>query len=370
MNKTDLNKSRRSFVKKLGASVTFIVLGNSLACSSGNSNGNSTNNDNEDDGDGENNNGDMQTYNEWIKEASMPYKLQEIYCTVLNNKIHVAGGFIDNNGIIDISSNHILFDPNENLWKSMASIPEPRHHLQLINHQGKLYALGGFNAKSENESWMMEEQAWRFDYANDAWEVMNSAPKKNAETVSASLGNFIHIVGGRQPKGISNSRYGDHEDTDSHLMYDAVSNSWDFASPALSKRNSAAGVVIDGLLYIAGGRTMSGNNVSSLEIYNPQEDKWRNGTPMPQAQAGLAAASINGKLYAFGGEYSGNGGGVFKECWTYNPVSDQWAESVPMLTPRHGLGAATIGTKIYAIGGAKKANAVETSNLLESIQFQ
>ena len=61
MNKTDLNKSRRSFVKKLGASVTFIVLGNSLACSSGSSNGNSTNNDSEDDGDGENNNGDMQT---------------------------------------------------------------------------------------------------------------------------------------------------------------------------------------------------------------------------------------------------------------------------------------------------------------------
>jgi len=364
MDKTDSYKSRRSFVKKLGASLTFIVLGNGLSCTGSSSN---SDNDSKDNGDGDSD--IIPSTKEWQREVSMPYKLQEIYCSVLNNKIHLAGGFIDNNGIIGVSSNHIVFDPKANIWKSMAPIPEPRHHLQIVSHQGKLYAFGGFKAKSENQLWMMEEQAWKFDYANDSWEVMNSAPKKNAEAVSASLGDFIHIVGGRQPKGSPNSEYQDHEDTNSHLVYDAASNSWDSAAPALSKRNSAAGAVINGLFYVAGGRTMSGNNVPSLEIYDPKEDKWRSGSPMPQGQAGLAAATIGGKLYAFGGEYFDNGRGVFKECWSYNPESDQWSASVPMLTPRHGLGAATVGTKIYAIGGAIKAGALQTSKLLESIQF-
>jgi len=363
MNKTDLNKSRRSFVKKLGASVSFIIIGNGLSCSGGGSSNSSSDNN------GGNGNGNNPSIEEWITEPSMPYKLQEIYCAVLNNKIHVAGGFIDNNGIIGVSSNHILFDSNDNIWKSMTTLPEPRHHLQLVAHKGILYAIGGFNARSENELWMMKQQTWKFDYENDSWEIMNSAPNKNAETVSASLGDLIHIVGGRQPKGASNYAYNDHEDTNSHFVYDTVSNSWDIAAPALSKRNSAAGVVIDGLFYVAGGRTMNGNNVSSLEIYDQKEDKWRKGAPMPQAQAGLAAATINGKLYAFGGEYFNNGGGVFEECWSYTPESDQWSESVPMLTPRHGLGAATIGTKIYAIGGAKKASIDQTSNIIESIQF-
>ena len=86
---------------------------------------------------------------------------------------------------------------------------------------------------------------------------------------------------------------------------------------------------------------------------------------MPQGQAGLAAASVNGNLYAFGGEYFDNGGGVYPEAWAYDPSADAWSSIPDMPHPRHGLGAVTIDDEIYVIGGALEASGNQTSPLVE-----
>jgi N-acetylneuraminic acid mutarotase len=88
---------------------------------------------------------------------------------------------------------------------------------------------------------------------------------------------------------------------------------------------------------------------------------------MPKAQGGLAAAVVKGKLYAFGGEYFNDGGGVYQQTWHYDPKKDQWSSIGPMLTPRHGLAGVAIDDTIYAVAGAKKASLGETSDTLEAL---
>lgn len=82
---------------------------------------------------------------------------------------------------------------------------------------------------------------------------------------------------------------------------------------------------------------------------------------MPQGQGGLAAASVGGKLYAFGGEYFNNGGGVYAESWEYDPATDNWNALPDMPHPRHGLGAVSVGDEIYVIGGALEVGGNKTS---------
>jgi N-acetylneuraminic acid mutarotase len=90
------------------------------------------------------------------------------------------------------------------------------------------------------------------------------------------------------------------------------------------------------------------------------------GSPLPQAQGGLAAAAINNQLFAFGGEYfSARGFGVHAEAWCYEPAKDSWSAVSPMVTPRHGLGAVSDGTVIYALGGATRPGTMGTSQILE-----
>ena len=291
--------------------------------------------------------------------------MQEIYTAVLNDRIHLAGGFRRIGPIVGPTSNHSAYDPAQDTWQQLADLPDKRHHPQIVSHGGKLYALGGYEVSSFTAVWVMKDQSWVYDPSADSWDEVAAAPEPHAETVAADLAGRIHIVGGRGPMGASNRDYEDHGDTDRHLIFDPTANRWERAAPALSKRNSAAGAVIDGLFYIAGGRTVTGGNVTTLEIYDPKEDKWRSGAPMPQAQAGLAAAALNGKLYAFGGEHFNNGGGVFAECWVYDPAQDQWQASTPMATPRHGLGGAAVNGWIYSVGGAVEPRGDGTSDILE-----
>lgn len=304
----------------------------------------------------------------WKSSAQLPFHLQEIYCSVLDDRIHLAGGFLVEDGDLSVSSHHLAYDPNTDQWLEKAPIPATRHHLQIATHHGYLYGFAGFEMQSSQSMWIMHQQTWAYDPKNDVWMDKKAAPVPHAETVAGKLDDQIHIVGGRTPAGNSNGSYRDHQDTDHHLVYDPGSDSWDHAAPAPTARNSAAGAVIDGRLYVTGGRTVAAGNLSNLEIYDPKEDKWRTGAPMPQAQGGLAAAAVKGKLYAFGGEYFQDGGGVFANCWVYDPSKDTWAEATPMRTPRHGLAGAAIGKTVYAIGGAKKASLGETSNILERMK--
>lgn len=301
----------------------------------------------------------------WKTGASLPVRVQEIYCAVLNGRIHTAGGFIFSDYTSGVSNLHLTYDPLKDQWSSLKEIPSARHHLQLASFKGKLYGLGGFASAGPNSGWIMQAQTWSYDPVADQWTPRAPAPEPHGETVAAAIDNRIHIVGGRRPQGTSNAGWNDHTDTAGHLVYMPDEDRWTKAAPAPTARNSAAAAVINNLLYVAGGRTVAGGNKKTLEVYDPREDRWRKATPMPQAQGGLAAAAVRGRLYAFGGEYFDNGGGVFAQCWEYDPEKDEWTSGQDMLTPRHGLAGASIGDTIYAIAGAKKAGGNETSNILE-----
>lgn len=69
---------------------------------------------------------------------------------------------------------------------------------------------------------------------------------------------------------------------------------------------------------------------------------------MPSKRGGLAAASVYGNIYVFGGEEPS---GTFNNNEKYDPKTNKWTEDIPMPTGRHGLIAAAINDKIYIVGG-------------------
>ncbi|MEO1136465.1 MAG: kelch repeat-containing protein, partial [Pseudomonadota bacterium] len=203
-----------------------------------------------------------------------------------------------------------------------------------------------------------------------SWETLTPLPHPQAETVAKSLNGFIHVAGGRAPAGSSNTEWADHIDTDEHWYYDAGDDRWRALAPLPTPRNSAAGAVTNGVLYVIGGRTVNDGNLTAMEVYDPLSDRWEKARPMPKAQAGLAAAVLNGKIYAFGGEFfSPTGGGVFAEAWEYDPDKDDWRAVAVMPRRRHGLGAVTLSDAIYVLGGAAQAGGSETSAALDRFEI-
>ncbi|MAI90857.1 kelch repeat-containing protein [Ponticaulis sp.] len=298
----------------------------------------------------------------WVGGPSLGRPKQEIYPALHNGEIWLTGGFVAENGrIIGPTNETVILNPETGEWRQGPGIPTPRHHPQLQSHNGKLYALGGFQAISAEGMWQMQIGGWRLD--EDGWNIIPEIPARIGEAVTASLSTGLHIAGGRTPIDDDNSVWEDHADTGHHFVLSG--GSWERAAPLPTPRNSATGEVLNGNWHVVAGRTVEGGNSAAHEMYIPSEDRWEVLAPLPQAQGGLASGVIDGKLYAFGGEYFDNGGGVYPNCWVYDPARDSWSAGPDMLSPRHGLGGVTVGNRIYAIGGALQRGGIDTSALVE-----
>ncbi len=127
-----------------------------------------------------------------------------------------------------------------------------------------------------------------------------------------------------------------------------------------------AGYMITGTTPVAPpGYTLSGGS-SAGNLWIPM-------APMPTARYELAAAPVNGKIYAIGGFSSSSSGpfaavngkiyaiggfgpqgfgtGAINTMEVYDPTSNSWSPRARMPTARYQFVATAVNGKIYAIGG-------------------
>lgn len=304
----------------------------------------------------------------WTPSVSLPEAVQEIYPCAHNNRLHLAGGFVAENGRISGPTKaHHSWSSGEASWRAEAPLPTARHHPHMISFKNHLLAFAGFESPDAPVGWTIQKSGWALSENGTSWEPIADLPAPAAEAVIGITGDGnLHLAGGRS-WAIENKsgNWCDHIDTDHHFVLSGLNGKWEKAAPCPHQRNSAAGGIVNGQLHIVGGRQVGGGNLAYHTAYDHTEDRWHKLAPMPQAQGGLAAASLGGKLYAFGGEFFDNGGGVYPESWVYEPAADRWQALPDMPHPRHGLGAVVKDEAIYVIGGALKASGVETSALVE-----
>lgn len=312
----------------------------------------------------------------WTPRAAMPWPTQEIYCAVHEGTVVVAGGLLRGpTGGLHINDRTAIYEAAADRWSEGPRLPQPRHHPMLAVAAGRVWAFGGYDRRDGGE-WTAMTDVWAID--RGVWAQVGQMPQRLCETVGLSLGDRVHLVTGRAPKGEANGQWNDQGDVATHLVFDAAANRWETARPAPVARNSAAGAVLDGKLFVAGGRTVDGGGTGRLDRYDPAEDRWDTLAPIPASPAtgrqvggGLALATAgtdaDGRLVAFGGEwFEGRGGGVFAETWLYDPARDAWTAGPAMRTPRHGLAGASVGGVVYAIGGGEVVSGGKASAVVEA----
>ena len=275
----------------------------------------------------------------WLSKPDIPRGVQEIYPAYLNGKIYIFGGF---HGPQEISRNVYIYDVADESWTTK-TYPTYGHHLGTAVAGGKIYIIGGYGPEVP---WNATNEV--FEYDTDTYQLIPKSPMPSvrAETAIAVLNDKIFVIGGRAASN------------DEHLniveMYDPATDTWITVSSMPTPRRHAAASVIDDLIYVVGGRQFSGDeviNLATVEAYSPADDTWYAKPDMPYPSSGLAATTMNGLLYAFGGEYPTSNGTSYNYNFEYNPVSNSWREMTPMPTPRHGINAVTVGNDIYVVGG-------------------
>ncbi|MDI6841137.1 MAG: kelch repeat-containing protein [bacterium] len=82
-------------------------------------------------------------------------------------------------------------------------------------------------------------------------------------------------------------------------------------------------------------------------------DSWSTKVNMSTARDALGVAVVAGKIYAIGGNSSGEHIATNEK---YNQATNSWATKTPMPTPRYGPAVSVVNDKIYAIGGWNGSN--------------
>jgi N-acetylneuraminic acid mutarotase len=279
----------------------------------------------------------------WRTAAPAPTKRTEVAAAMLGNKIYVVGGFEKPslNNVINLSITPSLeeYDSSTDRWTSKTPMPVGLHHVGIGVVGGRMYVIGGYK-QSGLSVWGPVATVYAYEPSTDSWSERAPMPTaRGALSVTVHDGK-LYAIGGYEGKANSAAVE----------VYDPVRNVWSSRAPLPTPRDHLATATASGKLYAIGGRLKGDyhRNLSVTEVYDPGSDRWGRAADLPTARSGITAAEVGGRIYVFGGE---GGDGTYHENEAYDPAREIWQAMAPMPTARHGLGSAVLDGRIHVISG-------------------
>jgi N-acetylneuraminic acid mutarotase len=150
--------------------------------------------------------------------------------------------------------------------------------------------------------------------------------------------------------------------------FDFRKGEWETVAEMPSAREHAVGAVAGDRMYVLGGRTLRSDSIDVVEVYDPENDRWRRAAPLPQDAGSLEAAAVDGFVLAIGGD-DDREGWVTGAVQRYDPTSNEWTQLPPMRTKRHGMAAAIAGDRLWTFGGSPCAR-FAASPIVESFDLR
>ena len=292
----------------------------------------------------------------WAVGTAMPLARAEQAVAALNGKVWVLGGWPPGR----LTSNLVqIFDPATSRWSLGPSLPQPLHHTHAAAVGGKLYVIGGeTDGALTGRPGKEVANTWVHDPAAGGWVARAPMPTARSAGGEAVLDGKIYVAGGRDAGGSA------------FEAYDPATDKWEKLPDLPSQRNHLAMVAVDGKIIVAGGRTAPGFTAQRLdvvEIYDPKTRRWTKGAPLPAVRGGITGAALGGCMFVFGGEGERTHVlGLTPDTYGYDPRANRWTKLPDLPIAVHGLkGSAVVGDRIFLPGGGLTLGGDSPTNALQ-----
>ena len=257
------------------------------------------------------------------------------------------------------------FNPATNTWTPLAPVPDLNNaeasgvYAPNVN---KLFVFGG----DDPTTGTVVNTTRIYDIATNTWSTGMPMPDVRAFMGSGYFNGKIYLVGGYTTGNVDPS-FGQVWE------YDPVANTFNTSRMSMPATLGGPGFgIINGHIYIAGGRNLANTNLNTLYDYDIVANTWTTGANMPSGVNVPGSAVIGGKLWVFGGgnpftgsstsPTSGSNGvrAWFKRLFNpdttnslqvYDPATNSWT-SGPTLNQQRSFPAGThVGNTAVAVGG-------------------
>jgi N-acetylneuraminic acid mutarotase len=177
------------------------------------------------------------------------------------------------------------------------------------------------------------------------WVEVESMPTPRAYAAVAVLDGQIYVMGGRDANG---NPLGTVE------RYDPVQDEWQTVARLRDPRYNAAATVLGGRILLTGGRALDDGQVvvtDDVEVYVPGEDDWESFDSIQSRREGHGAFTVANQAYVFGG--SSPSGSFLDGCEYYDIGEEEWHTYAPWTLgiPRAAFASAAMSGGVLVFGG-------------------
>lgn len=330
--------------------------------------------------------------NTWEEKASLSERIERCAVAAVDGVIYVMGGRNDKG----LSNRQYQYDIASDTWTKSANMPVAMMDGALYYLQGRLYLTMGFTKDGYSQR-MYEYNLQGYGWKQKTGIKLNVTDSKTAMQY-ASFGvneqNNIYVLANTVSGQKILSSYDVNSDTwtqrevvtDSISYYDigildgtlyvtgglencvatgkvttyeipntVMPDFWQEQNPMRTNRAKQQSVIVNGELYVIGGRSAS-SNLTNIEKYNAQTFSWSSVTNMPEERKGYTTLAVDDrKLFVIGGYKDGC---FTKRIDVYDTKTGAWS-ALSMKHGRERAAAVQVGNQIHIVGGRNEFGIVK-----------
>jgi hypothetical protein len=312
----------------------------------------------------------------WHKIADLPQQLEAAACASDGTYAYVIGGYSFGN-----TNGFRRYDPVAKTWTKLAPMPLAAAMASAVYYPptNKIYVFGGENFDGGTNY----EITRIYDIASNTWRAGAFMPDVRSFMASGynSANGKIYLVGGYNTAFIESVQPDTWE-------YDPVADTFTSRAPLPHPVGGAASGIINGHLYVAGGRDANDVVVDLLWDYNIAANTWTQRTKMPCGQNNVPGSAVAlGKLFVFGGgnpflaDKSRSNFPLASKTDTkgkphapssdnsgraYDPVTDSWLVASDMNELRSFPAGTAIGNNLFVAGGSFNSFIMLSAEMVEA----
>ncbi len=257
---------------------------------------------------------------EWHRMPGGPIARYEPAAVVVGGKLYAFGGF--KNRRIQATPKVDVWDAASRSWSFRNDMPIPTTHWMPAHVGDTLWFAGGFTGDHPGPG---TDQVWAYDLTRDTWHEGPSLPAVRGGGVLVVVDSALHYISGYG--GDRQHAVGDHWQFD--LRTPGPRGTWQPRARLTRPRGHAAGIVLGGYIYLIGGVIRHDPvqiDVAMVDRYDVARDRWEvvADLPRPRSHTEAAAFTRDGLIYVAGGRSLPTGTRSVGDLVVYDPEVNQW----------------------------------------------
>ncbi len=238
------------------------------------------------------------------------------------------------------------YDPLEEKWTHLASVPAARNEHSLTVIGDVLYRFGGYDVVPTALPAVATLNLTEPVDVPLAWLACSTMSTARLSCVVVAVDSTIYVLGGRDFSTL----------VPSVERFETTTNTWTTMSPMPTALVGFSATAWHEYLYITGGQAQSPlpAQPSTIQRFDTTADTWELCTVVPgPGRSRHAAAVLVDRLYILGGVAETSQQNLLARVDRYDLTAGSWDCAADMSTGRDGVGVVVANDRIYTVGGRK-----------------